>query len=304
MIMGLGLSGIPFAGSDIGGFNGAPNAELYSRWLQAASLVPFMRTHAMIETPRREPWSYGAEHERANRATIRLRYHLMPAIYTAYDQHTRNGAPVIKPVFWNSLTDSVALSIDDEFILGDHLLVAPVVEPGQNNRPVYLPAGRWYRLGSNDAYNGGQRVTVNAPNVEADGGDTTGLAGLPVFVRAGAVIPSAPVVDYEGQRKIDTLTLDIYPGSATSELYEDAGDGYAYQRGEYRRTTFTTSGSALAMSRTGSYAGVKSFNVVFHDVARPQRVSVDGRAPRFEYSEARRELRFVIPSTARNVRLE
>ncbi|HJP86209.1 MAG TPA: TIM-barrel domain-containing protein, partial [Gemmatimonadaceae bacterium] len=113
MIMGLGLSGIPFAGSDIGGFNGAPDAQLYSRWLQAASLVPFMRTHAMIETPRREPWSYGAEHERANRATIRLRYKLMPAIYTAYDQHTRTGAPVIKPVFWNSLTDSVAMSIDD-----------------------------------------------------------------------------------------------------------------------------------------------------------------------------------------------
>ena len=304
MIMGLGLSGIPFAGSDIGGFNGAPNAELYSRWLQAASLVPFMRTHAMIETPRREPWSHGPEHERANRATIRLRYRMMPAIYTAYDQHTRFGSPVIRPVFWNSLTDSVALSVDDEFILGDHLLVAPVVEPGQNTRAVYLPAGRWYRVGTNESYNGGQRVTVNAPAVEGDGGDTTGLVGLPVFARAGAVIPSAPVVNFEGQRKIDTLSLNVYPGSATSELYEDAGDGYTYQRGDYRRTTFTTSGQSLALSRTGSYAGVKSFNVVFHDAARPQRVLVDGRATRFDYNEARREVRIVIPSTSRTVRLE
>ncbi|HJP85178.1 MAG TPA: DUF5110 domain-containing protein, partial [Gemmatimonadaceae bacterium] len=237
-------------------------------------------------------------------ATIRLRYKLMPAIYTAYDQHTRTGAPVIKPVFWNSLTDSVAMSIDDEFILGDHLLVAPVVEPGKNTRDVYLPAGRWYRVGSNEAYSGSQRITANAPNVESDGGDTTGLAGLPVFARAGAVIPSAPVVDFEGQRKIDTLRLDVYPGSATSEVYEDAGDGYAYQRGEFRRTTFTTSAQSLAMSRTGSYAGVTSFIVVFHDVARPRRVLVDGRAARFDYNDASHEVRIAIPSTARTVRLE
>ncbi len=301
MIMGLGLSGIPFAGSDIGGFNGAPNAELYSRWLQAASLVPFMRTHAMIETPRREPWSYGAEHERANRATIRLRYRMMPALYTAYDQHTRNGSPVIRPIFWNALTDSLALTTDDEFILGDHLLVAPVVAPNQSSRAVYLPAGRWYRLGSNESYNGGQRVTVNAPMVESDGGDTTGLAGLPVFARAGAVTPSAPVVNYEGQRKIDTLYLDVYPGSATSELYEDAGDGYAYQRGEFRRTTFTTSGQSFTMSRTGSYLGVRSFIVTVHDATRPQRVTVDGRAARFDYDAARREIRLIIPSTAKAV---
>jgi alpha-glucosidase len=304
MIMGLGLSGIPFAGSDIGGFNGAPNAELYSRWLQAASLVPFMRTHAMIETPRREPWSYGAEHERANRATIRLRYRMMPALYTAYDQHVRSGSPVIRPIFWNSLTDSTAMVTDDEFILGDHLLVAPVVAPSQNTRAVYLPAGRWYRVGSGESLNGGQRVTVNAPNVESDGGDTTGLVGLPVFARAGAVIPSAPVVNYEGQRNIDTFYLDVYPGSATSELYEDAGDGYAYQRGEFRRTTFTTSGQSLTLSRTGSYAGVKSFSVTVHDAARPARVTVDGRAARFEYNDARREVRFVMPATARGVRIE
>ena len=304
MIVGLGLSGIPFAGSDIGGFNGAPDAQLYSRWLQAASLVPFMRTHAMIETPRREPWSYGAEHERANRATIRLRYKLMPAIYTAYDQHTRTGAPVIKPVFWNSLTDSTALSIDDEYIMGDHLLVAPVIEPNQNTRAVYLPAGRWYRLGSGESYTGGQRVNVNAPNVEGDGGDTTALVGFPVFARAGAVIPSAPVVNYEGQRKIDTLTLDVYPGSATSELYEDAGDGYTYQRGDFHRTTFTTSGTSLTMTHAGSYAGVKTFNVVFHDVARPQRVLVDGRTTRFDYNDARRELRVTVPATTRSIRVE
>ena len=306
MILGLGLSGVPFAGSDIGGFNGEPSAELYSRWLQAATLVPFMRTHAMIGTPRREPWSYGAEHERANRATIRLRYHMMPALYTAYFQHTRSGTPVVKPVFWNALTDSAALATDDEFILGDHLLVAPVVDSGKTSRTVYLPAGRWYRLGGSEAYDGGRSVTVQAPNVPTDGGDTTGLRGLPVFARAGAVIPSQAVLLYEGQRALDTLNLDIYPGSAMSELYEDAGDGYAYQRGEYRRTTFTTStvgGLSVNLTRTGSFAGARAFRVTIHDVSRPSRAVVDGRALPSSYDNARRELTFVIPANARAIEI-
>ena len=307
MILGLGLSGIPFAGSDIGGFNGAPSAELYSRWLQAAALVPFMRTHAMIGTPRREPWSYGAEHERANRAAIRLRYRMMPALYTAYFQHTEQGIPVVRPIFWNTLTDSVALGTDDEFILGDHLLVAPVADSGAQSRAVYLPAGRWYRLGSGDAYVGGQRVTVEAPGVLNDGGDTTGLRGLPVFARAGAVIPSQAVVSYEGQRRLDTLSIDVYPGSAKSELYEDAGDGYAYQRGEYRRTTFTTFGAPLlsmTVAQTGSYPGAGSFKVTVHDIARPQRTSVDGRPVQADYDTARRELRLVMPARTRRLQIE
>jgi alpha-glucosidase len=312
MILGLGLSGVPFAGSDIGGFNGAPSAELYSRWLQAASLVPFMRTHAMIGTPRREPWSYGAENERANRATIRLRYHMMPALYTAYFQHTRSGAPVVRPVFWNALTDSVALATDDEFILGDHLLVAPVVDSGKTSRAVYLPAGRWYRLGSSEGYDGRRSVTVQAPYVTNDGGDTTGLRGLPVFARAGAVIPSQGVVSYEGQRKLDTLNLDIYPGSATSELYEDAGDGYAYQRGENRRTTFTTSsvgggggggGLSVNLARTGSFVGARSFRVTIHGLSGPSRAVVDGVAVPSNYDSARHELTFVIPANARAIEI-
>jgi alpha-glucosidase len=307
MIVGLGLSGVPFTGSDIGGFNGVPSAELYSRWLQAATLVPFMRTHAMIGTPRREPWSYGAEHERANRATIKLRYRMLPAIYTAYFQHTQQGSPVVRPVFWNTLSDSAALGTDDEYILGDHLLVAPVVDSAAQSRSVYLPAGRWYRIGSGEGYDGGRSVTVQAPGVLSDGGDTTGLRGLPVFARAGAVIPSEAVLSYEGERRLDTLTIDIYPGSATSELYEDAGDGYAYQRGEYRRTTFTTSDRpslTVTLAQTGSYPGAGSFKVTIHDVARPQRTLVDARPVGADYDGTRRELHFVIPSRARRLQIE
>lgn len=308
MIIGLGLSGIPFVGSDIGGFNGAPGAELYARWLQSAVLVPFARTHAMIDSPRREPWSYGPVYERANRASIRLRYRMMPALYTAYYQHTKNGSPVARPIFWNTLGDTAALSTDNEFLLGDHVLVAPVMDSAAQSRAVYFPAGHWYRLGSSEQYDGGLAKAIPAPDPLHDGGDTTGLVGLPVFIRAGAVVPSQSVISYEGQRQLDTLELHVYPGSATSQVYEDAGDGYGYQSGEYRLTSFqvTTNPQQLvaSLAREGSYPGVHFFQVIVHDVDRPQRTLVDGRAARTDYNAARRELRFITPGTARRIEVD
>jgi len=90
--------------------------------------VPFFRTHSAVFVPRREPWSYGASYERANRATIRLRYQLLPVLYTAFYQHAQTGAPVVRPVFWSALADTAALGVNDEYLLGDHLLAAPVVD--------------------------------------------------------------------------------------------------------------------------------------------------------------------------------
>jgi alpha-glucosidase len=308
MIISLGLSGIPFVGSDIGGFVGAPGAELYYRWLQSAALVPFARTHAELGTPRREPWSFGPIYERANRATIRLRYKMLPALYTAYFQHTDHGSPVARPIFWDALGDSAALATENEYLLGDHILVAPVLDSGARNRTVYLPAGRWYRMGSGELNEGGRSIEVSAPDALTDKGDTTGLRGLPVFIRAGAVVPSQAVLSYEGQRKIDTLELHVYPGSATSQLYEDAGDGYGYVRGERRVTSFRTTATQqqliVLLSRDGSYAGVSYFQVTVHDVDRPRRTTVDGNVARADYNGTRRELRFVMPSTARRIESE
>jgi len=307
MILGLGLSGIPFVGSDIGGFVGAPGAELYSRWLQSAALVPFMRTHAEFGSPRREPWSYGAVYERANRATIRLRYKMLPAIYTAYFQYTQTGSPVARPIFWNALGDSAAVATDNEYLLGDHVLVAPVVDSGARSRSLYLPAGRWYRLGSGEAYDGGKSVTVSAPDPQSDEGDTTGLRGLPAFIRAGAVMPSQAALSYVGQRRLDTLALDIYPGAAKSQLYEDAGDGYGYQRGESRLLSFTTSMAprlTVAITQTGSYAGASVFNVTIHDITQPRTVLVDGRAARMSYDAGTRAAHFAVASSARRIEVQ
>jgi len=269
--------------------------------------VPFMRTHAEFGSPRREPWSYGPVYERANRAAIRLRYKMLPALYTAYFQHTQTGSPVARPIFWNALGDTAALATDNEYLLGDHILVAPVLDSGARARSVYLPAGRWYRLGSGESFDGARSVTVSAPDPLSDQNDTTGLRGLPVFIRAGAVVPSQPVVSYEGQRRLDTLALDIYPGSARSELYEDAGDGYGYLRGESRVFSFTTSTApslGVAIAEVGSYRGASTFAVTIHDIAQPRRTLVDGRPVRISYDSAAREARFTMPSGARRIEIQ
>lgn len=309
MVLSLGLTGEPFAGSDIGGFTGDPSPELYARWLESAALLPFFRTHSANNTRRREPWSYGAAYERANRATIRLRYRFLPVLYTAFYEHARDGAPPVRPVFWSDPADTTALGVSDEYLAGDHLLVAPVVDSAADTRRVYLPAGRWYRLGSDSAYEGGRWVTVPAPRPLDAPGDTTALTGLPLFARAGAVIPMQRVLPYTDARRLDTLALHVWPGGATpvtSTLYEDAGDGYGYARGEARVTTFTTralgpGGVDIALARRGRYRGARVFAVTVHAVARPRQVRVDGRTVSVRYDAARRTARLVIASRARRI---
>ena len=314
-VLSLGLSGQPFSGADIGGFMGVPSAELFARWMQSAVGVPLFRAHAELGTPRREPWTFGPEYTRANRATIRLRYQLIPAVYTAFDQHARTGSPAVRPLFWGAQSDSTALGVNDEYLVGDHLLVAPVVDSGADRRSVYLPVGRWYRLGSSDAYDGGQRVVVAAPRIGSDGGDTTGLRGLPIFARAGSVVPMQPVMAYDGARRVDTLTLHVFPavgtGQVTSELYEDAGDGYGYEHGQYRRTMFTTrfttrgggdSMLALTISRAGAYPGARTFTVVMPATARPRTVTADGRSiAAVRYDAERHEAAFDVPSSVARI---
>ena len=310
MVLSLGLSGEPFAGSDIGGFAGTPSAELYARWLQAAALIPLFRTHSAINVPRREPWSYGPAYERANRATIRLRYRLLPAVYSAFHQHTTSGAPVVRPIFWNDLSDTLALNVSDEYFLGDHLLAAPVVDSLSDARTVYLPRGRWYRIGTDSAYDGKQRVKVPTPEALHDGGDTTALRGLPLFARAGAVIPMQTVLSFDGARPLDTLELHVWPTSSapvTSSLYEDAGDGYAYEHGDYRANTITTTvfgaNGALKISfaRDGKYAGAHTYAVTLHSMHRPRLVRADGHTLPLLYDADARLTTFAVPAVTRTI---
>ena len=311
MIVSLGLTGEPFAGSDIGGFTGAPSGELYARWLQSAALIPFMRTHSAMGVPRREPWSYGEQYAAANRATIRLHYRFVPAIYSAFWEHLQTGAPVVRPVFWNALSDTTALGVSDEYMLGDNIVVAPVTDSASDVRDAYLPPGEWFRIGNDSAYTGGKVTKVSAPEALHAANDTTGLAGLPIFARAGAVIAMQSVPHGNKRPSLDTLELHVWPvplnrGAVTSTLYEDAGDGYGYEKGAYRVTTFTatppgfTGRPSILLSRRGAYAGARTFVVTLHATS-PRTVTVDGKPVRVHADAAAHGVTFSISSSAKQI---
>ena len=312
MVLGLGLSGVPFAGVDIGGFSGSPDAELFTRFLEAGTFFPFMRTHSDLQTPRREPWSFGPVYEKANRELIRLRYRLLPHLYTAFHQHARDGRPIARALVYAYQDDPATYRIDDEFLFGDHLLVAPVIREGQDARPVYLPAGRWYRYPLDSVYDGGRTVCASAPRVNPDVRDDSNFVrGIPLFVQAGAVIPMQAVEQYVGERRMDTLELHVWDGgSATSELYEDAGDGFAYQQGASRLTTLGTrsDGAALeiAVATKGAWDGAASdFRVVVHGLAKaPASVTVDGAVVPARWDANRKVAVFDVRPDAHSIRVE
>ena len=233
MVMGLGLSGLGFTGPDVGGFSGVADGELFTRWIQMAAFLPFFRAHTMAETPDQEPWSYGEPYLSIVRRFIQLRYELLPYLYTAVWQMTMRGWPVARPLWWEYADDAL-FGIDDAFLCGDALLVAPVGEPGAMSRSVLLPPGAWYDFWTNTLHS-----VESAQSVEA----FASLETLPLFVRAGTVLPMgeyAPSVEHRLQK---FLRLSIYPlagpGEAVSELYEDAGEGFGYRQGDYRLNRFT-----------------------------------------------------------------
>lgn len=231
MLIGLGLSGIAFTGPDIGGFQGAPTPELYTRWLQAGIFFPFCRTHTCIDTPDQEPWSYGEPYTRINRETIRWRYRLLLYLYTAAWQSAMHSWPLVRPLWWVDPEDATLWDVDDAFLCGDALLVAPVLVEGSRWRRVWLPRGLWYDFWTGTAYTGGREVEVDAP-----------LDYSPVFVRGGTVLPLLEPAANTDRLQRDRVTLRVYPPAREEEgiswLYVDEGEGWRYTEGHYTLQRF------------------------------------------------------------------
>jgi len=208
-VLGLSLSGIPYSGPDIGGYLGSPSPELYVRWFQLAALMPFFRTHSGKDTPRREPWSYGSSTLEQVRQALSLRVRLLPYLYSLAWQTSRTGFPLVRPLFWLDVRDPTLWGIDDAFLLGESLLVAPILQEGARGRELQLPAGSWYELSSGARFEGPARIWLSAE-----------LDQIPILVRAGSLLPL---------EEANRVILQIYPpGEATGGglLYSDAGDGY------------------------------------------------------------------------------
>jgi alpha-glucosidase len=220
-LLGLGLSGFPFVGSDIGGFAGVPSAELFTRWLQAGVFYPFMRAHTELNTPDQEPWSFGARHEELNRRAIELRYQLLPEIYEVMAEASATGIPAMRPLFLEYPDDAKARAIDDEFLFGADLLVAPVLKEAATDREIYLPKGDWFDYWTGRRFDGG--ATIRVP---------VSIESIPIFVRGGAFVFRQPVVQHTGEMTRQPLMVAVYPaGRSDARFYEDDGETMGYRDG-------------------------------------------------------------------------
>jgi alpha-glucosidase len=225
-LLNLGLSGVAWSGTDIGGFYGDSNGELLARWTEFGIFQGFCRNHAEKQTRHQEPWVFGERYEQVCRSMLEVRMRLLPYLYGLFEECRRTGAPLLRPLFWQTPEDEETYGQDDEVLCGEALLVAPIVHAGQEYRHVYLPAGTWFHYWSGERWEGPAHILARAP------------LGEPAwYVRANTAVPLWPQMQYVGERRVDVVTLLVYAaeGVGVATWYEDAGDGYEQERGEYAR---------------------------------------------------------------------
>lgn len=229
MLLNLGISGNSFCGVDVGGFNYDSTEELFVRWMEAACFSPLYRDHSCTGTRDQEPWAFGAQAEKICKKYIGLRYKMIPYLYDLLAEGEKTGLPVLRPLVMEFQSDPHTRQINDQYLVGDMLMVAPVVEQGAEARAVYLPEGRWVDYWTKESLEGGRYIVREAE-----------LDTCPIYVREGAVLPAYPVMNYTSERKVDELTLDIYPGKGHYCHYQDDGEGYAYRDGVFNLFEITT----------------------------------------------------------------
>jgi alpha-glucosidase len=248
-LQNLALSGIAWAGVDIGGFFGDCDGELLARWTEFGIFQPFVRNHSAMGTAPQEPWAFGEPWESICREMLLLRMRLLPYLYTAFEECHRTGAPVLRPLLFDHPEDVATYAADDQFLVGSDLLVAPITRPGVEHRHVYLPAGTWHHLWTSQAVSGPAHILAHAP-----------LGRPAVYVRSNTPIPLGDPIQHTSQPSGLTWHVYISPGTGWSSLYEDAGDGYGpfsrrtahVESGEDGRVRFSLS------QREGSFVPARS----------------------------------------------
>jgi len=276
MPQSMGISGIPFTGSDVGGFGGYPSQNLYIRWMQIGAFTPFFRGHSCIGYPSKEPWAMGDDVERITGEAIKLRYRLLPYLYTEFYNASKTGLPVMRPMFLNFQEDGECYKAEAsrQFMTGESLLVAPVVTEHDLFKKLYLPEGRWMSFKDGTIYEGNQWIIVDAP-----------LEEIPLFIKEGGIIPLQDWQNYVGEKEITEYEYRIFPAELSSyELYEDDGISYNYRDGVYSVTKIEVkkevSGS-LDISYKKTFNGYESRvkNLLFriYDREEPSEISLSGR---------------------------
>ena len=260
------ITGFPYWTTDIGGFFRPGNSqytdvkyhELLTRWFQWGALNPIFRIHGyQTET---EPWKYGQTVEDNMRKMLNLRYRLLPYIYSEAWQVTKNGSTMMRPLVMDFNGDTAAVNRQFEYMFGKSILAAPITEPNVTEWNVYLPESvAWYDFWTGKRFNRGQAIKADAP-----------LDKIPLFVRAGSIIPMGSIIQYAGEKPADTLEIRVYKGACGKfDLYEDEGDNYNYEKGKYTIIPFRWDEhrqSLLIGDKLGNYPGSltkRVFNIVF-----------------------------------------
>lgn len=298
----LSISGYSFVGSDLGGFVDDPSAELFTRWLQLGVFHPLFRNHSMgynvdgaaavkeeevelqkqLSDSEQEPWTFGKKFTEINRSVIELRYRLLHYLYTAFRQYSVEGTPILRPLSFVDQEDERAVNRIDEFMFGDKILVSPVLNRSKRKVDTYFPEGVWYDFRDNQLYEGKSTHTVDAP-----------LSEIPFFIKAGTVLPLHEVMQHIGERDPEQLELNVYYSKTetTSAFYEDDGETFSYDQGNYQLTTFSLQPdpkektAKLTAEREGdfipTYQSVK-INLIGFPYS-PSDIKVDGQSA--EYRE-------------------
>ncbi|MBR9920569.1 MAG: DUF4968 domain-containing protein [Bacteroidetes bacterium] len=299
----MSLSGFSLIGSDIGGFVDVPDPELMVRWTQLGAFHPFFRIHSMgnnvdgaagtdadaikeeekVNRLDQEPWSFGKEAEAGIRSAIEFRYQLLPYLYTLCHKLSQDGSPVMRSLVLENPDDPRYKDWEEAFFSGEQLLVFPICQPGVRDMALPLPSGEWYD------YHTGEKVKLKKGYIlhsaEAD--------KLPVFARAGAIIPNYPVRQSTLDSQAEKLILHAFYAkeAAISELFEDEGDGYKYQKNGYLLRAFRQEGNGeswmLRQEREGNYQEpYEKTALILHGLPfKPQAVEVDGKSISFKYSK-------------------
>ena len=276
MVQGMGLSGIAFAGSDVGGFIDVPSTRLFTRWLELGALTPFFRAHSVINVKSKEPWTYGEDAEVWNKRVIELRYKLLPFLYNEFYTASTTGLPVMRSMILNFQDDPECYTIaaQYQFMIGDNLLAAPVLSESEDTRKLYLPEGKWINWWTHKVYEGSQWILVDAP-----------IDQIPLFIKEGGIIPMQEVENFVGEKKISQLELNIFPGkNGKYTLYQD--DGITQEhilRDSYSLTKFELkSGNDIQLNINQIYdnydAGIKNYLAHFYNVNDVSSVEVNGEA--------------------------
>lgn len=224
MVMNLGVSGVAFAGPDVGGFAHDSNGELLTRWTQVGAFTPYFRNHCAINFARQEPWSFGEKYETIIKKYIELRYQWLPQLYTLFAEAHDKGLPVMRPLFMEFPTDEKTYNLNDQFMIGNNTIIAPIMQPSVDHRSVYLPEGQWVQYWTDEVLEGGQYHLVHAP-----------LDTLPIFIKKGTVIAHGEV-KASTEIKDKKLALHLYYNDNSKTkftLYDDDGSTFDYEKGQY-----------------------------------------------------------------------